>query len=170
MENKNFQPAEITSLFFKELKQYNGTNFKSLYEADLTEESPKVHKACSSVVTRYFIFKEKHPELSETELNILYYKLRIDLIARYFSEYPAANLEDLKPFQAELKRFVNEQKEKRFVENTEVEETAEEIEKSEIENTKIEISEIENTENIQTDEKESTACTLDATDKKICNF
>ena len=97
---------ELTNLFFSELKQYNNSNFKSLRDADLTKTDPSIYKACSSVVTRYFIFAEKHPEIIESELNLLYYQLRIDLIAHYFSEYPAASLDNLKPFQDELRKFV----------------------------------------------------------------
>lgn len=39
---------------------------------------------------------------------MLYFKLRIDLIARYFSEYPSAQSEDLEIFQAELRRFAKQ--------------------------------------------------------------
>lgn len=103
---------ELVALFFKELKQYNSTNFRVLEHADLTIDDPKVYKACSSVITRYFIFAEKHPELTDSEVKVLYFKLRIDMIARYFSEYPVANLEDLLPFQRELHSFIEqEQKE-----------------------------------------------------------
>lgn len=101
---------ELSNLFFSELKKYNGTNFKMLRDADLTKEDPAIYKCCSSVVTRYFIFAEKHPEISEADKNLLYYKLRIDLIAHYFSEYPASKLENLKPFQDELIEFVNTSK------------------------------------------------------------
>lgn len=98
--------SDLIKLFFKELKQYNSSNFKTLLNADMQVDSAVLYKSCSSVVTRYFIFKEKHPEISETDMRILYYKLRIDMIARYFSEYPAASYEDLIPFQLELKRYV----------------------------------------------------------------
>ena len=97
---------DLINLFFKELKQYNATNFRTIANADASIEDAVLYKSCSSVVTRYFIFCEKHPEISESDLQILYYKLRIDMIARYFSEYPAASYEDLIPFQQELKRYV----------------------------------------------------------------
>lgn len=103
--------SKLSDLFFKELKQYNSTNFKTLLQADLSTPSPIIHKACSSVVTRYFIFVEKHPELLEADKKLLYFQLRVDMIARYFSEYPVASLEDLKPFQDELKRYVARSKE-----------------------------------------------------------
>lgn len=98
--------SDLIKLFFKELKQYNATNFKTLANADMHEDDAILYKSCSSVVTRYFIFREKHPEISESDMRLLYYKLRIDMIARYFSEYPAASYEDLIPFQQELKRYV----------------------------------------------------------------
>ena len=103
--------SSLCDTFFKELKHYNNSNFKTLLEADLSSLTPEVHKSCSSVVTRYFIFAEKHPELSPSDLRMLYYKLRIDMVARYFSEYPSSNISDLKPFQEELKRFVQKEQE-----------------------------------------------------------
>lgn len=96
----------VTRLFFQDLKKYNLTNFKTLEKADLSESNPIVHKAFSSVVTRYFIFCERHPELSDTEKRVLYFKLKIDMISRYFSEYPDADLDSLKAFQLELRDYV----------------------------------------------------------------
>ena len=107
MANSN----KLSDLFFSELKQYNNRNFKTLVNANLETEDAIVHKACSSVVTRYFIFVEKHPEIPDSEAKMLYFQARIDMVARYFSEYPAANISDLKPFQEELRRFVERSKE-----------------------------------------------------------
>lgn len=101
---------ELTQLFFKDLKSYNSSNFRTIEKADLTKDDPTVHKAFSSVVTRYFIFAERHPEISDEERRILYFKLKIDMIATYFSEYPDVNLDLLKPFQLELKRHVRDTK------------------------------------------------------------
>lgn len=39
-------------------------------------------------------------------MKMLYFKLRIDMVARFFSEYPAGNIEDLRPFQQELRRYI----------------------------------------------------------------
>ena len=72
---------ELTHLFFKELKQYNQPNFRTIQKADLTEDNPVIHKAFSSVVTRYFIFCEKHTEITDTDKRILYFKLKIDMIS-----------------------------------------------------------------------------------------
>lgn len=99
---------ELVNLFFHDLKSYNSTNFKTIERADLSHEDATVHKAFSSVVTRYFIFAERHPEISETDKRILYFKLKIDMIARYFSEYPDTNLDLLKAFQLELKQNVRD--------------------------------------------------------------
>lgn len=96
----------ISERFFKELKQYNGTNFRSLSTADLSKEDPKVFKSFSSVITRYFIFLEKHPEISPAEAKMLYFQLRIDLVARYFAQYPVSSSDDLRPFQRELELFL----------------------------------------------------------------
>ena len=102
--------SELIKLFFHDLKTYNSSNFRTLENADLTSQSPTVFKSCSSVVTRYFIFKERHPEFSDEDMRLLYYRLGIDQIARYFSEYPSACIEDLKPFQQQLICHVEREK------------------------------------------------------------
>ena len=95
------------SQFFSELKQYNSTNFKTLHTANLDGDvDVTIKKAFSSVVTRYFIFCEKHPELTSTDTHILYYQLKIDMIARFFASYPNSNVNELKPFQLELQNFL----------------------------------------------------------------
>lgn len=99
---------ELVELFFHDLKQYNTTNFKTILKADLSKNDATVHKAFSSVVTRYFIFKERHPEITEVEHNILYFKLKLDLVARYFSEYPDTSTDNLIAFQLELRHYVQD--------------------------------------------------------------
>lgn len=99
---------ELTQMFFKDLKNFNATNFKTIAKADLSVQDATVHKAFSSVVTRYFIFKERHPEVSEQEHKILYYKLKLDMIASYFSEYPDTTTDNLVAFQLELKKYIKE--------------------------------------------------------------
>lgn len=101
---------ELTKLFFHDLKQYNSTNFRTIEKADLSKDDPIVHKAFSSVVTRYFIFAERHPEITDEDKRILYFKLKIDMIARYFSEYPDVNLHLLQPFQLELQQHLRDTK------------------------------------------------------------
>lgn len=101
-------PKSLSHQFFTELKQYNSTNFKALYTAKLTEDNPAIMKAFSSVITRFFIFCEKHPELSETERRMLYFQLKVDMIARFFSNYPNTNTDDLIAFQTELRYFIKE--------------------------------------------------------------
>lgn len=100
--------SDVYTTFFTELKQYNSTNFKTLHTADLSSEADvSTKKAFSSVVTRYFIFCEKHPELTSTDTHILYYQLKIDMIARYFANYPNSNINELKPFQLELQNYLD---------------------------------------------------------------
>lgn len=101
---------ELTQIFFRDLRGFNSTNFRTIEKAELTKDDAVVHKAFSSVVTRYFIFAERHPEISEEERRILYFKLKIDMIAEYFSQYPDVNLDLLKPFQLELRKYVRETK------------------------------------------------------------
>lgn len=103
---------ELTNLFFSDLKSYNSTNFRTIEKAQLISDDPVVHKAFSSVVTRYFIFAEHHPEISESDKRILYFKLKIDMIAKYFSEYPEAELDWLRSFQLELQQYVREARQK----------------------------------------------------------
>ena len=97
----------IIDVFFDDLKEYNSTNFKAIATADVSIDSPAVNKAFSSVVTRYFIFLEKHPEYSDSDRHYLFYRLGIDLIAKYFSNYhidnsASLNRDPLKTFQDEL--------------------------------------------------------------------
>ena len=103
--------TELSDMFFSELKRYNLTNFRALAKADLLDADPALYKAFSSVVTRFFIFCEKHPELNSIDRNVLFFQLKIDMIARYFSEYPAASMDDLRPFQRELQHYLKVQKE-----------------------------------------------------------
>lgn len=107
----NTNDVKLSHVFFSELKQFNGTNFKTLKEAILDSVSdvpPEQLKAFSSVTTRYFIFCEKHPEIPADRLKMLYYQLKIDMIARFFSSYPAINTSDLIAFQRELQCFLEE--------------------------------------------------------------
>lgn len=101
-------PKSLSHQFFAELKQYNSTNFKALHTAELSNDDPMIMKAFSSVITRFFIFCEKHPELTETERRMLYFQLKVDMIARFFSNYPNTNIADLIAFQTELRYFVQE--------------------------------------------------------------
>lgn len=98
----------LKEMFLQELKRYNPNNFNRLIKTDLSSESPEALKCYSSAVTRYFIFAENHPEIPREDLNLLYYLLRIDLVAKYFSEYPAAKLEYLRIFQSDLSKFIEE--------------------------------------------------------------
>ncbi len=103
---------ELIDLFMSDLKKYNPTNFKTIARADLSKQDATVHKAFSSVVTRYFIFKERHPEVDDVEHNILYFKLKLDLVARYFSEYPDTTTAPLVAFQLELRNYLKDTKTK----------------------------------------------------------
>lgn len=102
--------TELINLFFSELKRFNSSNFKTLEKADLTVngDDPIVRKSFSSVITRYFIFREKHPEITDVDNKILYYKLKLDQVAKYFSEYPETSTDNLIGFQVELKNYVRE--------------------------------------------------------------
>lgn len=110
---------ELTNLFFNDLRHYNSTNFKAIANADLSKQDAAVHKAFSSVVTRYFIFKEKHPEVSEVEHKMLYFKLKLDMVASYFSQYPDTSTDNLIAFQLELKNYIKENRQKNGLDNEE---------------------------------------------------
>lgn len=99
---------ELTDCFFSDLKRFNATNFKTIAKADLSKQDATVHKSFSSVITRYFIFREKHPEVSDVEHRMLYFKLKLDMIAKYFSEYPDTTTDNLVAFQIELKDYMKE--------------------------------------------------------------
>lgn len=102
--DSNIVVDPIVSLFFKDLRSYNSTNFNTIRNADISANNdPSVNKAFSSIVTRYFIFAEKHPEISTADKRLLFFKLKIDLISKYFSEYPdSCNVDVLRAFQQEL--------------------------------------------------------------------
>ena len=74
---------ELVACFFTDLKKYNPTNFKTMTRVDILNDptNPVMLKSYSSVITRSLIFREKHPEISNEEYNILYFMLKIDLIA-----------------------------------------------------------------------------------------
>ena len=114
---------ELINLFLSELKKFNSSNFKTLEKADLSKDgdSPMVRKSFSSVITRYFIFREKHPEITEVENRVLYYKLGLDKVAKYFSEYPETSTDNLVAFQVELRNYVREHQEHVDVEDTKLE-------------------------------------------------
>lgn len=95
-------------MFFRDLKKYNTTNFKTIANADLEANDAVVHKAFSSVITRYFIFREKHPEISDVEHNILFFKLSLDLVAQYFMQYPESSPTALYAFQLKLRNYIEE--------------------------------------------------------------
>ena len=103
---------ELTDTFFSDLRTYNLTNFKTIAKADLTKRDATVHKAFSSVITRYFIFREKHPEILEDEFKLLYFVLSLDLVAQYFAEYPDTTTDNLVAFQLHLKNYVKERERK----------------------------------------------------------
>lgn len=114
---------DLINCFFGDLKRYNSSNFKTLEKADLAKDgdSPMVRKSFSSVITRYFIFREKHPEITDEENRILYYKLKLDLVAKYFSEYPETSTGNLVAFQIELRNYVKEHREVLEVTDTQAE-------------------------------------------------
>jgi hypothetical protein len=99
---------ELINLFFSELKKYNGSNFKTLKTADLKRDgdNPMVRKSFSSVLTRYSIFCEKHPEIDEVNSRIMYYRLGLDKIGLYFSEYPDTTTDNFVCFQVELRKYI----------------------------------------------------------------
>lgn len=99
---------ELTECFFRDLRRFNATNFKTIAKADLKKQDATVHKSFSSVITRYFIFREKHPEVTEEEFRLLYFALSLDLVATYFSEYPSTSSDNLVAFQIHLKKYVKE--------------------------------------------------------------
>lgn len=99
--------SDIVDLFFRDMKDFNKNNFKSIHTADLSKVDLNVYKSFSSIVTRYFIFCDKHPELSEEMRKLLYYKLKIDLIARFYTNYPVGDTEDLNAFKRELDMSVD---------------------------------------------------------------
>lgn len=114
MKSDTKKSTFLTHQFFTELKQYNSANFKTLCNAKLDNHIPANIKAFSSVITRYFIFCEKHPEVSDIDKRILYFQLKIDMIARFFANYPNTDENDLIAFQTELKYYIKEYKNEKY--------------------------------------------------------
>ena len=96
----------LSHQFFNELKKYNSTNFRTLNSANIQDLNPADLKAFSSVVTRYMIFCEKHQEFTLLDKNMLWFQLKLDMIARFFADFPNSNSDDLIAFQTELKHYV----------------------------------------------------------------
>lgn len=94
--------SDVIDTFFTDMKAFNKNNFKAIHTADLSNVNLTTYKSFSSIVTRYFIFCDKHPELSEEMKKLLFYKLKIDLIARFYMNYPVGDIEDLRAFKREL--------------------------------------------------------------------
>lgn len=101
----------LTDTFFHDLKEYNNKNFRDMCRLDINQVSPKLLKAFSSVITRYFIFLEHHSDLSLSDSRLLFFKLRIDMIGRYFSEYPDTDSDMLRPFQQLLIEYAHKEQE-----------------------------------------------------------
>lgn len=114
---------ELINFFFFELKKFNTNNFKTLKTADLKNngDDPLVRKAFSSVLTRFNLFCEKHPEIDDVSIKIMYYKLGLDKIGQYFSEFPETSTDNFVTFQVELRKYV------KSLEGTEEEETNEQV-------------------------------------------
>ncbi len=103
--------SNVRDMFFKELKEYNPTNFRAILRSDLSNPGPGIYKTFSSVVTRYFIFCEHHPEVDPVTLRILFFDVGIDTIAAYFAAYDNSDLTNLIEFQNKLIDFCNRSKE-----------------------------------------------------------
>lgn len=102
---------DLEEAFFSDLRKFNITNYRALKDADLSKNDARTHKAFSSVLTRYFIFREKHgDEFTQSEYNMLFFQLKLDLIGDYFAHYPESDTSALTAFQAELRRFLKERK------------------------------------------------------------
>ena len=117
---RKLQCDELANLFFADLKHYNATNFRTLAHADVDHPDAVIHKAFSSVITRYHIFCERHPEVSDQDKRILYYKLKIDMIGRYFSMYPDIHSDELRAFQLELLSYVASTKGESYEQSSEI--------------------------------------------------
>jgi len=97
---------QLEELFFRELKQYNSTNFNHICKANLENIDITSIKAFSSVITRFFIFRDKHPEIDDQLVRMLYFKLKLDLVAHYFANYPKSDIDNLVGFHREILMYV----------------------------------------------------------------
>ena len=55
----------------------------------------------------------EHPDITEVEVRLLWFQLKLDMVARCLAKYPVGTLDDFKPFQVELQTYVAETKEEK---------------------------------------------------------
>jgi len=93
------------------IRGYNSTNWRKLVTA-IKDEAPSLNqptwKALSSLVTRYWLFVEKNPAMSESDRHMLYYILGIDRIGKLIATYPRCKDEDYRSLQEQLLPIINE--------------------------------------------------------------
>lgn len=91
------------SLFLHELFKYNKNNYEQLHKStNLDELDINVYKAATSLITRYFIWVQNHPELSEDEVNQMFYILSLDEILQAISEFPQIPVDKLRKLISKL--------------------------------------------------------------------
>jgi hypothetical protein len=102
---------DYSKMFFDMTRGHNSTNWGKLVVAIKTE-TPSLNqptwKALSSLVTRYWLFIEKHPDMSESDCHMLYYILGIDRIGKLISTYPRYSEEDFRSLQEQLRPIIEE--------------------------------------------------------------
>lgn len=76
--------------FLTELFKYNKNNYMQLKRASSEEELDiNVFKAATSLITRYFIWIQNHPELPESEIHSMFYVLSLDELLEGIAAFPA---------------------------------------------------------------------------------
>jgi hypothetical protein len=102
---------DYSKMFFNMTRGHNSTNWRKLVAA-FQDETPTLNqptwKALSSLVTRYWLFIEKNPDMSESDRHMLYYILGIDRIGKLIATHPRCSDEDFRSLQEQLLPIINE--------------------------------------------------------------
>ena len=102
---------DYSKMFMEETRHYNSTNFRKLRTClDISHPvlNQPTWKALTSLTTRYWLFIEKHPELTESDRHMLYFLLGIDRIGKLMASYPRIIDEDFQGLIEQLIPVINE--------------------------------------------------------------
>jgi len=102
---------DYSKMFMEETRHYNVTNFRRLrscLEVPRPVLDQPTWKALTSLVTRYWIFAEKHPEMTASDRNMLYFLIGLDRIGKLMACHPRCDDEEFKGLAEQLLSVINE--------------------------------------------------------------
>jgi hypothetical protein len=100
-----------SKMFMNITQHYNSTNWRKLVNC-VKSETPVLDqptwKALTSLSTRYWLFVEKNPEMSESDRHMLYFLIGMDRIGKLMATFPRCSDEDFRSLQEQLLPLINE--------------------------------------------------------------